>query len=93
MRNYSANEAKQGLGKVLDSAQREPVLISKHGRPFAVVMSYEDFQASEDAKLEALKAAVQAGLDQLDRGEGRPLDVEALKKRVRERLDQDKTVA
>lgn len=28
----AANEAKQSLGKVLDAAQREPVLIQKHNR-------------------------------------------------------------
>lgn len=34
-------------------------------------------------RLEELRRAVKKGLDQLDRGEGRPLDVAALKERLR----------
>ena len=86
MKSYSANEAKQGLGEVMDHAQREPVLINKHGRPFAVVVSYEDYQAAELAKLEALRVAAKVGLDQLDRGEGQPFDPEGHKQRLQERL-------
>lgn len=43
MKTLSANEAKQSLGRVLDSAQREPVIIQKHNRPTAVVMSVEEY--------------------------------------------------
>ncbi len=34
-------------------------------------------------RLEELRGEVKQGLDQLDRGEGRPLDVGAMKKRLR----------
>lgn len=34
-------------------------------------------------RLEELRGEVKKGLDQLDLGEGRPLDVEAMKKRLR----------
>lgn len=40
----AANEAKQSFGKVLDSAQREPVLIQKHNRPTAVVLSAQEYE-------------------------------------------------
>lgn len=43
MITLSANEAKQSLGKVLDVAQREPVLIRKHNRDAAVVMSTAEY--------------------------------------------------
>lgn len=45
-------EVKNNFGDLLDTAQREPVSISKNGRPIAVVMSqkeYEHLQAMEDA--------------------------------------------
>lgn len=43
MKSFSANEAKQSLGRVLDLAQREPVVIRKYNRPAAVVVSPQEF--------------------------------------------------
>ncbi len=43
MKSLSANEAKQSLGRVLDTAQREPVLIRKHNRPAAVILSVAEY--------------------------------------------------
>lgn len=37
-------------------------------------------------RLERLRADVRLGLDELDRGEGSPLDVEEIKKEIRERF-------
>ncbi len=47
-----ANEAKQNFGRVLDSAQREPVLIQKHNRPAAVLLSAHEYE-----RLRGLNAA------------------------------------
>lgn len=44
MRSVSATEAKQNLAAVLDAAQREPVLIRRHNRDIAVVVSPEDYE-------------------------------------------------
>lgn len=52
MKTMSAKDAKDGFGLLLDSAQREPVSITKKGRPVAVVLSqheYERLAALEDA--------------------------------------------
>jgi prevent-host-death family protein len=43
MQTYSAKDAKNELGKLLDEAQASPVMIQKHGRAFAVVMSATQF--------------------------------------------------
>jgi len=43
MITIAANEAKQSFGKVLDSAQREPVIIQKHNHPAAVVLSMREY--------------------------------------------------
>ncbi len=43
MERYTANEAKQSLGRVLEAAQREPVVIRKHNRDAAVVISMEEY--------------------------------------------------
>jgi len=39
MRQFSATEAKQRLAELLDAAQHEPVVIRRHERDIAVVMS------------------------------------------------------
>lgn len=44
MQTFSANQAKQEFGRVIDVAQREPVLISRHNRPAAVLLSVEEFE-------------------------------------------------
>ena len=47
----SATELKNHLSEAMDRAQREPVVVSKSGRPYAVLMGhaeYERLQALED---------------------------------------------
>lgn len=48
----------------------------------------EPVEESEEEKLAALRADIQLGLDQLDAGLGRPLDVEALLKRLHAEHDR-----
>ncbi|MET0049765.1 MAG: type II toxin-antitoxin system Phd/YefM family antitoxin [Candidatus Thiodiazotropha sp.] len=40
----SAREAKNGFGKLLDTARAEPVTIEKHGRAVVVVLSTEEYE-------------------------------------------------
>ncbi len=54
----TANEAKTQFGDLLLKAQREPVQINRNGKPVAVVMSVEDYQALEDLKLSALQQKI-----------------------------------
>ncbi len=44
MKTMSAKEAKNGFGLLLDTAQAEPVTITKHGRSVAVVLSTEAYE-------------------------------------------------
>ena len=64
-----AAEAKTNFGRLLDTAQREPVAISRNGRPVAVVLSMEEFERIEELKLERLRGDIRHGIEQLDRGE------------------------
>ena len=50
MRKFSAKEAKDHFGRLLDTAQKEPVEIQKKGRSVAVVVSLEEY-----IRLEALE--------------------------------------
>jgi prevent-host-death family protein len=43
MRSVSATEAKQHLAALLDTAQREPVVIRRQNRDVAVIMSAEEY--------------------------------------------------
>ena len=69
MKTIAAAEAKSHFGALLDTAQREPVMIEKKGRPVAVVVSCEEYKTHESLKLEALRRDLQAGLEQAERGD------------------------
>ena len=44
MKTMSAKDAKNGFGLLIDTARIEPVIINKHGRAVAVVMSIEEYE-------------------------------------------------
>ncbi len=44
MRSVSATDAKQRLAALLDTAQREPVVIRRQNRDVAVIMSAEEYE-------------------------------------------------
>jgi len=48
----SATEAKQALAKVLDTVQREPVMIRKQKRDVAVVLSVHEYEKLTAINLE-----------------------------------------
>jgi prevent-host-death family protein len=43
MKSMSSKDAKNGFGRLLDTARGEPVTIEKHGRPFVVVLSVDEY--------------------------------------------------
>ena len=45
---FTAKEAKNNFGRLLDQAQRFPVAINKNGRKVAFVISNEDYSHYED---------------------------------------------
>jgi prevent-host-death family protein len=68
MRSVSSGDAKNRFGELLDTAQREPVTIEKHGRPVAVIVSAEEYETIEAMKLDALRTKVQRGLADAEAG-------------------------
>ena len=69
MITFTANDAKQQLGHVLDTARTAPVSITKHGRPSFVITSQEDYDSLMKLKSERLKEEIRKGFDQLDHKE------------------------
>ena len=63
-----AAEAKTNFGALLEKVQREPLMISKKGRPVAVLMSMDEFETHQRMKLEQLRREVRAGLADLEAG-------------------------
>lgn len=71
MKQIPALEAKNRFGQLLDAAQREPVTVTKKGRPAAIVLSVEDYARIRGAARRRLMATIaqshveaeQAGLD------------------------------
>ena len=66
MKAIAAKEAKDHFGEMLDTVQREPISIEKHGRAVAVVMSAHEYQ---QMKIERLRTYLAVGEAQADRGE------------------------
>ena len=67
-RAIPASVAKTNFGALLEKVQREPLMISKNGRPVAVLMSMDEFDAHQRRKLEQLRREVKAGLADLEAG-------------------------
>ncbi|MCB1742054.1 MAG: type II toxin-antitoxin system Phd/YefM family antitoxin [Gammaproteobacteria bacterium] len=58
MKTISAIEAKNRFGQLLEAAQREPVTVTKQGRPAAVVLSVEDYERMRGAARASLLESV-----------------------------------
>ena len=69
MHSVSAHDAKTRFGQLLDTARREPVVIERHGRAVAVVLSKEDFDELNAMKLERLRTEIAAGVIAVESGE------------------------
>lgn len=56
MRIISATEAKQSLGLLIDTAQREPVIIQRQHRDVAVLLSIHDYEHLRGAQADAFNS-------------------------------------
>jgi len=45
MLTMTSLDAQQRFGALIDASRRQPVTVTRRGRPVAVVLSYEDYQA------------------------------------------------
>ena len=59
---YSSTDAKREFGELLVKSQREPIGITRNGKPIAVVMSEKDY-------LELKSLASKASLNESDTGQ------------------------
>lgn len=68
MEILTANKAKTHFGELLMKAQSAPIQIDKNGKPVAVMISVEQYEASERAKFEMLKARMKIAEYEIDNG-------------------------
>jgi antitoxin Phd len=59
MITVTSAEAQNRFGHLLDTAQREPVSITRHGRPAAFLVSQQDMEELLDARRNRSKAVAE----------------------------------
>ncbi|WP_455426452.1 type II toxin-antitoxin system Phd/YefM family antitoxin [Dryocola sp. LX212] len=69
MISFTANQAKTQFGEMITKAQREPVSITKNGKPSVIVMSIADYNALEELKLQNLREKLARSVAQLEAGD------------------------
>lgn len=88
MKTYTATEAKNKFGQLLDDAQRGPVRIEKHGRGSSYVVSEADYEVIQAQKEKALRDILDES--QRDIEAGRTVPMEQVHAEIREMLEQAK---
>lgn len=58
MDTYTSTDAKREFGEILLKSQKSPISVTRNGKPVAVVISENEYQA---LKLQALRAALIEG--------------------------------
>ncbi len=98
MKTISAKEAKNSFGSFIDSAQREPVMITKRDRPIGIFFSMQDVESLiqvGDAFKKEINDGILLGIADSEAGRVIPFDTsfaENLKMELRTRLAHKKQV-
>ncbi len=88
MKTYTATEAKNKFGQLLDDAQRGPVRIEKYGRSSSYVVSEADYEVIQAQKEKALRDILDESQRDIDAG--RTIPMEQVHAEIREMLEQAK---
>jgi antitoxin Phd len=59
MKSFSASDAKNRFGQLIDMAQAEPVRVQRQGRDVAIVMSPDEFRRMAEAARGKVNPAVE----------------------------------
>lgn len=62
METVTANEAKTHFGETILKTQRNPVTITRNGKPVAVMISFKEYQDIEELKQVYLQQQIKLGL-------------------------------
>ena len=95
MKTVSAREAKTRFGKLLDTMQREPVMVTRNNRPVGIMISIKDaadtlipelFMEKEDGYDEWFAAKVTRSLEAVKAGTTPLIDHDLVMDRVWDRV-------
>lgn len=95
MKTISAKEAKNSFGSFLDSAQREPVLVTKRDRPIGIFFSMQDVEALiqvSDSFKKEIENGILSGLADIEAGRVKEFNKDYandLKARVKAKLESN----
>ncbi len=93
MKTMSSREAQNAFGNFLDTAQREPVMVTRRNRPVGVMLSMDNLPAIlelADSMRETIRTGVKAGLADAEAGKGQELTddyIKELKQELQTRID------
>ena len=59
MKSFSASDAKNRFGQLIDMAQAEPVRVQRQGRDVAIIMSPDEFRRMAEAARGKVNPAVE----------------------------------
>ena len=65
MKIMTASVASKEFGRYLDSALREPVIVTRQNRPVAVTLSFEDWEELTQLRIER---GISEGLEDMEHG-------------------------
>ncbi len=85
METLTSNQAKTQFGDLLLKVQRNPIEISRNGKPVAVMLSMEDYANLEALKMKQLQQKIQKA--NVDLAEGKIHDGDMLLKSLIEEGD------
>ena len=83
MKVMTSKEAQNAFGTYMDTAQREPVVVTKRNRPVVLTVSMENLSSIfeiADAMRGKIRAGVKAGLEDTKAGRGEVLNDEFVDK-------------
>ena len=85
MNQFPSTEIKDKWGAISETALREPITITKRGRPSLVVMSVHDYEELKGDHLETLKREVRKGIEEAEQGAFSDLSIEDIKRKAHEK--------
>jgi len=68
MESFTANEAKNRFGEVILKSQKEPVKVTRSGKPIAVIVSIDEYNATEELKCRYVRENIKAALEDIESG-------------------------
>lgn len=92
MNTVTAKEAKQHFGETIEKAHREPVIVTKHGRPSVVIVDNEEFETLQQIKYDHFKSEVLKGFNEIKNGEISDSSIDEIFDKFLEKKRKEKAV-